>query len=281
MHPRTLAVGAVLILASASLAAQEAKSFADLVEIFRSKNLKYESWTNDYEMDMAMQGMTLSGRGTQTAKGDRMVQNMTMDVMGQTMSVKSVVDENGIMWSETNAMGQHMVMKMDMSVMMKLSEEMAGLDFPGMGDGFNNLNQDPLEVLESFSAMYQAESIAEETKDGVPVYTIKARLQDGASEGYDPTGMMAAMGMSMDKMDLSIGREDGFMRHMAILGADGAPIMTMAMKNLKFNVDIPDATFEYTPPAGVQIMDMTEQMQEMLDQMESGEFDPSTVDEEP
>jgi hypothetical protein len=33
--------------------------------------------------------------------------------------------------------------------------------------------------------------------------------------------------------------------------------MTMEFKNLKFNVDIPDATFIYRPPADAKVTDMT------------------------
>jgi hypothetical protein len=38
----------------------------------------------------------------------------------------------------------------------------------------------------------------------------------------------------------------------------------MEFKNLKFNADIPDATFVYQPPAGAQIADITEMFENQV-----------------
>jgi hypothetical protein len=49
-----------------------------------------------------------------------------------------------------------------------------------------------------------------------------------------------------------------------MLDAAGAEVMTQAYSDVRINGELDDAQFEFTPPAGAQVMDMTEQALLML-----------------
>ena len=61
---------------------------------------------------------------------------------------------------------------------------------------------------------------------------------------------------------MAIGAEDGMMRSMSMGPAEGPANMKVTMSNLKFGVDLPENAFEFTPPDGVEVMDMTEMMEQ-------------------
>ena len=59
------------------------------------------------------------------------------------------------------------------------------------------------------------------------------------------------------------------MRETTMGEVDGKPIMVLRMNNVKFDVDIDESTFVYTPPEDATVMDMTEMINNQLDGLQT------------
>ena len=77
----------------------------------------------------------------------------------------------------------------------------------------------------------------------------------------DPTAPLAPA-----KMELWIGADDGLVRKIVMFDGQGAEMISQSYKNVELNPKVLDKEFEFTPPEGVQVMDMTEQTLNMMKQ---------------
>jgi hypothetical protein len=217
-----------------------------------------------------MSGMEFAMGGPAKAKDDRMSMVMAMDMMGREIATRTVIDSNGISWTESNATGQTTVSKLDMKVMAELSEEIAGVDIPGFGGGMPmDMTMDPSKLLDTYASMYDMEMKGTRTEDGTEVYVLGGAFKEDVAANLDPTGTMAAMGIKMKSIEVLIGKADAFPRKMAMFGEGDTPFMVMTFKNIVLNPEIADSEFEYTPPDGVQVMDNTEILRAQLEALKA------------
>jgi outer membrane lipoprotein-sorting protein len=77
-------------------------------------------------------------------------------------------------------------------------------------------------------------------------------------EGLPPAGMQAMTGVEFGKTTVWIAVADGLLRKTQTLNKEGEVAMTATRTDVEVNVDLPDSLFTFTPPEGVQVMDMTE-----------------------
>ncbi len=266
-----LALGVAVASAPGTVRAQETPAAEDAAmqagqdpsadEILASsvkKSSSIESWTADIKASMAMMSMEISGEIA--FKGGRFRSEMDMNVMGQATSVLVVGDKSGTVWTESNIMGQKMVMKYEAAQMEAMSGQFGG-GMPGMGNG--TFSQNPAETLSGLGEMYDLTLKGSGEASGVAVWQLTGKIRTDAAGVFDtadPTGEMAAMGFSMDAIAVEIGKDDGMMRSMTFGPSEGDPFMTLAYDNLRIDPEISDAMFQYTPPEGTQVMDLGEMM---------------------
>ena len=67
-----------------------------------------------------------------------------------------------------------------------------------------------------------------------------------------------ALAKGVERITLTIAKMDGILREMRGTLADGAGENVQRISNLVLNPDLPDETFAFTPPAGVEMTDATE-----------------------
>ena len=91
--------------------------------------------------------------------------------------------------------------------------------------------------------------IGKEMLNGQEVYVL---------EGLPPAGMQAMTGLEFGKTTVWIAVADGLLRKTQTLNKQGEAAMTATRTEVEVNVDLPDSLFTFTPPEGIQVMDMTE-----------------------
>ncbi len=250
--------------------AGEPETYDEMMAVIEKTATEIKSLSCDLEMTMNMMGMKISMDGKMISLGESMIMEATMDMnMMQEemkMKMKTTMGEDKIQWNEVDMMGQLQVTKLDMAKMMEMSSDMTGLPNPmaAGGGGAMGFGQDPREMLEAYRAIFDLKVKGTDTIDGTKVYLLEGAMKEEMEEGLDPTGMMEQLGFSMDKASFAIGAEDGLPRKMVMFGADGEPIMTMAMKNVQLNIDVDEKLFHYTPPEGTPVMDLTVFMEQSM-----------------
>ena len=70
------------------------------------------------------------------------------------------------------------------------------------------------------------------------------------------------------KMEMWLGADDGLVRKIIMFTEEGKEMMSQVYTNVKINVRLADSQFEFTPPEGVQVMDMTEGSVNMMREMQ-------------
>ncbi len=253
-----LAFSCVLLLVPSIAQAAEPQTYEEVLEALQSSREAIVSWSSDTVMSMSMGGMTMILSGTMKGKGESLSSEISMDMLGQSIKMRSVTDADGIQWIEMDMMGETQVIKMDMGQLKELSGALAGSSFPGtMGGSPFGAPESPVNLLESYGEMYDMTLRGREDLDGIAMYILEGKLKESLKEMLDPLGAAEEMGFSMDKIVIYVGVDDGFVRKTVMLGADDTPFMTNEFMNVVLNPVLDDSLFEYTPPEGVEIMDMS------------------------
>ena len=220
------------------------------------------AYSADFTMDMSMaQGgmnMKMIANGSMTQKDAKhmaMTMAMTMTGLppgspgggpgGMQMDQKMIMNGDG-MWMEMNSpmMGGRQVMKMSRATMEKMQGQMPGAA-PGMG------GSDPVAQIRQMAEQFDLDVIDE---SGGSV-TLSAERVAGAPV----PGMPPAMQQQMGTMKLVLDGDTGFPVEMRMGGEQ--PVMVMKFSNFKKLEHVDESIFEYTPPAGVRVMDMDAMMQ--------------------
>lgn len=273
MKKCTLLAAVILCLSAAFGYAAEPQTFEEVVAAVEESAAKIETWSADGAMSMAMGGMTMAFEMDVKGKGERLVMDMSMEMMGESMRMRSIMDADHIQWMEMDMMGERQIMKMDMSKMLEMGEELSGISASSMMGGSPfGMQENPAKMLESYSKMYDMEYVGIQMVDGVETYKLVGTIREELQGELDPTGMMQQMGMDIDQSILYVGKEDGFVRRMEMPGPDGTPFMTMDYKNVVLNEPIDDSEFVYTPPEGVAVMDMTAMMDAAMTGLDDEDF---------
>lgn len=256
-----LALSCILLLIPSIARAAEPQSYEEVLEALESSREAIRSWSSDTVMSMSMGDMTMNLSGTMKGKGESLMGEMSMDMFGQSVKIRTFTGADGITWTEMDMMGETQVIKMDMGQLKDLGGGLAGSPFPGpMGDSPFGVLESPVDLLKNYGEMYDMTLRGQEDLDGLAVYVLEGKLKESTKEVLDPLGVAEEMGFSMDKIVLYVGVDDGFARKTVMLGADDTPFMTTEFKNVVLNPVLDDGLFEYTPPEGVEIMDMSKML---------------------
>lgn len=217
-----------------------------------SKAEDINSYRVTMTMEMEAMGQTMTTE-QQIAfkKPDKMRMTMKMNMMGgMTQEIYSSGDTT---WTYMPMMG--MVMKMDMKKF-----KGAGRDHPGMaGSGdivnlFKHIPEDRIEYIED-----------KVTDEGL-VYVFEANMdfKDKVPPEASGNPMLA---MLPKEMVYWISADTGLPVKMIMIGKEGNTMMEQTYSDFEINPEIDDSIFEFTPPEGAQVMDMTEGTKNMMQGM--------------
>lgn len=228
-------------------------TYEEILESIAEATASVKTWSADVEMQMNMGGMKINSTGEMFGAGDRVVSDLAMEIGGQLIEVKSVLGDDGIQWTETKAMGQTQIIKLDMSTF-DGSEEGSSTMSGGPGQGSA---QDPSKMFEQLGKIYDMTLIGNEVMDGTDTYIVEGTVKEEALKDLDPSG---AAGMTPSKIRVALGTEDGFIRKLEQINANGKSFLTMTFSTIKINPPIDDSVFRYTPPEGANVIDGTKML---------------------
>jgi outer membrane lipoprotein-sorting protein len=211
----------------------------------------------DIVVEQTQNNQTSSLKGKVAQKGDT---KMKLELSGTTATPGGAMPVNMLTIMNEKLLWQVLladdgtperVMKMDMSVM----EEMTGRK-PGAG-------MDAMSMLEELQKKYDLEYKGAEDLKGEKVHVLEGTAKDAPEEGA-PAGMQQSTPHTI-LMYLSV--EGGYPVKVVHKEKDGTTSMNVEYTNVKYNTGIEDSAFDYTPPEGVQVMDVTEMVKQMMERM--------------
>jgi outer membrane lipoprotein-sorting protein len=226
------------------------KTTREIIDFSSAKMAAYKSWSADYSQNLNMPSgeIKISGRLSQKLPHKIWMQ-LEMPAMGQKSTMTMILGEDGIMWQIMQIGPRPDIMKSDMNVVLKDTASVTG-------GKFNPFDQmDPSKQWDTSKEVYDFKVVAAGEIDGQRMYVLEGLSKTGPFANQQ----IAANAAKMGKMRAAIGQDDGFVHRMELYDKSLTNLVTsMEFKNLKFNADIPDATFVYRPPAGADVKDMTE-----------------------
>lgn len=190
------------------------------------------------EMNTTGPGFTMSGTGTGTMKMlrkdgvtmSRMVlsQKMTHKMGDQEQTIEQdieTVSDGKVSHVLTKGMGMQQCIKMDPE---------------------NAMDFSPMHMFKSLQEQFDLAVKPEEKFNEAEVYVIEGTPK--ASAQANPM---------IQKMRLLISKEHGIMLQQQFLGPDGKPINTFTITDVKLDVPMDAAVFDFKVPEGVQVIDQT------------------------
>ncbi|OGV73120.1 MAG: hypothetical protein A3K19_19860 [Lentisphaerae bacterium RIFOXYB12_FULL_65_16] len=211
------------------------KAMADM----ESKAAEVKTCQADVVSKMKMMNQDLVSRGTVSFKQPGKCTMEFETEMGAMKLKQIIVSDGKTMWTHQPMM--NMVTKIDLQ---KAADAVPGAAAGNLSKPFQGLKRDTISLVGS------------ETLDGVETQVFEA-TPDAQGAPNNPLP-------SDGKMKVWLGTADGMVRKVAMADPAGAEVMTQTYSNVKINGDIPDSKFEFTPPEGAQVMDMTEQALKMM-----------------
>ena len=243
---------AVLLFASTALAQPDKITQQKLSEI-ESKVEDIKSYKVTMKMDMKMMGQSMLTEGKMAfKKPDKFYMKSETNMMGG--ATQEIFSSGDILWTYMPKMG--MATKMDMKKLKAAGKDQAGMG--GQGDltnPFKGLSKDAIKYIET-----------KETGEG-KVYVFETKPDFGGQMPPDAPGHQ----MLPDKIITWISIETGLPIKTIMIGKNGATMMEQTYSDFQINPNIEDSVFEFTPPTGVQVMDMTKGGMNMMQQMQGSQ----------
>ena len=245
-----LVAGAVVVFVSSAVLAQADPATQQVLDEIAVKSAAVTSYTADVRTESSVMGQPRITKGTISFKApDKMHVKTTTNVAGGlTQEIYSSV---GI--AHTYLPATKTATRMDTSAL-----KAAGHDPLATTEA-----RDISKPFESFPAETIGYLGAEQTEDGaVHVFDAAPAREDSMVQS------LSTPQTSVDKMLFRIQAETGLPSRITMLAADGSVIMEQTYSNIRVNVAIADSEFEFKPPKGVRVEDMTDGTLTMLDHTE-------------
>ena len=256
MRIRWLLVAA--FMAVAVHGADTPKTAEDVIEFSSAKMAGYKAWSAEVKQSMNMMGMPMTLDGQTWFKMPRFVRTeMKMPVIGSLGKITIVLGADGMMWQEMDMLGQKKVMKMDMS---QLSSNLAAQT--GQKMDFIQ-NPDPTRQWENSQQFMKFTFAPGTTIENQPMWVLEGTPKTDAVTNAAAGAQVAQMG----KLRLYVGQQDGFTHRIEQLDKTKNTVnVTMEFSKIKFNEKLADSMFQYKPPSGIEVMDITDMSAQMLQQ---------------
>jgi outer membrane lipoprotein-sorting protein len=237
-------VAFMLVAGSSPLRGDEATE--QLMADLKAKAAAVKSYRADMTTTMQMMGRNVSMRGSILFKKPKKTRTETAIDMGAMKMDQIQLSDGKTTWIYQPEM--KLAMKIDMEkVVAATKKESAGEKTTDISCPFQCLQPENITHVRN-----------EEIDGG------KACVFQGLPEKSD----MQKIPFAPAKIELWIGADDGLLRRMVFFNEEGKEMMSQSYTNIQRDVEVPDDQFEFTPPEGTQVVDMTEGTIAMLKQME-------------
>jgi outer membrane lipoprotein-sorting protein len=236
--------------------AQELKTASEIIAFSSSKIAAYKTWSADYTQNLGLPGGAITINARMIEKLPRkMWLQLDMPMVGQKGKMTMVLGDDGILWRIMETGTQPQIVKLDVTRILSNAANLAG----GKFDPLDRV--DPTRRWEATKDLYDFQMVNPQPADGQSVYVMEGLLKASAVTNQQVAAEVSRVG----KVRVSIGQGDGFLRRLEQYDQTSTNlIMAMEFKNLKLNLDVPDATFVYRPPADAQVTDTTPMMEMQL-----------------
>jgi outer membrane lipoprotein-sorting protein len=250
------ALGFFVTVAFASAAAAQTDSATEkMINEVIEKTKDIASYKVDMKTETQMMGqMTVSDGEMAYKKPDMMHMTTTSDMMGGMK--QEIYSKGDIVWTYMPMM--NMATKLDLS---KIKGEVSQYD-GGLSDSANITN--PFEGLPKDKIKY----LGQKTVDNKKVHIFEAAV---SYPGQMPTAQSQQQKMLPKKINMLIIADSGLPYRIMAYGEDGSLMMQQTYSNFRLDIPIDDSEFEFSPPEGTQVMDMTQGAMNMMKQMQGSQ----------
>ena len=207
----------------------------ELISKIEAQAKNINSYRSDLTMNMEMMGQKIVYTGKLSFKKPNK-SKMEMNGKIGPMDIKQIIVSDGrTVWTYQPSM--NMVQKVDLE---KIIAE--------TGDDSKQKNADPSTPFQSLKRNSIA-YIRTETIDGKEVYVFQGtpEIADAKDLSFVP-----------EKVEIGIYTDNGMISKMVMLDKENKEMVSQYYSNIQLNVNIPDSEFEFTPPEGTQVADMTD-----------------------
>ncbi len=234
--------------------AAELTKAEDIMKYSIEKSESYKTFSADMTQSMSMMGQTMTVAGHMQFKQPALMRfEFQMPMMGQTQSVLGVIGADKVVWQEMHMGSVAQVMKIDFQKIPTNSPASAAIKNPFEG-------MDPKKQWLAAQEKYDFTLAGTTNLHGQSMYVVIGTPKPDAKWSTQES----AVGISSARDKVFIGQQDGFLHKMELLEKNGTNLlMSMELKNLRFNIDIPESQFLYKPAPDAQVIDMTQMIQQM------------------
>ena len=242
------------------------------------------SMESDLEIKMFMRGMeaTMAGHLKSLTDGKKFTMSLGMTLQGMQMFTKSTGDGT-YMWNEMSMAPQgggppvpRMVQKIPLAFIEKV----------GGSDGQTN----PLQALKDLREKYNFNAYSEGKLGDLDCFIIEGTMKQEALDkrvkaieevnGAEAAKTARVQFSQMSRTRLYVNKKDYLTYRNELLDEAGTVVLVMDIKNIQLGNTFEPSTFQYTPPPGVQVMDIEKlqkdamQMQKVKQAMSEDDPDP-------
>ena len=223
----------------------------ELITKLEAKASTINSYRADLTMNMEMMGQKMVYTGNLSFKNPKK-SRMEMNTKMGAMEIQQIIISNGkTTWTYQPKM--KMVQKIDMEKIIAETGNDTGQKNGDPSHPFQSLNRDSIVYIRT------------DKIDGQDVYIF---------QGIPQVPETDKIPFIPSKLEIGLDANNGMLRKMVMFNKEGKEMMSQSYSNVQLNVDIPDSEFEFTPPEGVQVMDMTEGSLNMMKQMREKQEQP-------
>ncbi len=224
------------------------KGTEQIIADLKTKAAAVKSYRADITGTMQMMGKDMSMRGSILVKKPKKSRTEMVTDMGFMKMEQIHVSDGKTTWIYQPKM--KLAMRIDMEkVAAETKEESAADKTTDISDPFQS---------------FQPESISH----------VRTEEIDGSKacvfQGLPGKSDRQKIPFAPARIELWIGADDGLVRKMVFINEEGKEMMSQSYTNIQLNVEVADSQFEFTPPEGVQVVDMTEGTVNMTKEMKGG-----------
>lgn len=249
MRNKLLVLSSVLIavICTGISSVQADQKTEELIAKLEAKAGKIESYRADMTMNMEMMGQKMVYTGNLSFKKPNK-SRMQMNAKIGAMDMQQTIVSNGkTTWSYQPNM--KIAQKMDLEKIIAETGNDTGQKNGDPSNPFQSLNRDSIAYVRT------------DKIDGKDVYIFQGIPQVTEAENVPFIPAKIEIGLSAD---------NGMLSKIVMFSNEGKEMMSQSYSNVQLDINIPDSQFEFTPPEGVQVMDMTEGTINMMKQRQPG-----------
>ena len=217
----------------------------EVIKEIGEKREKVESYRSRVTQKMQMMGAMMTLETEEWSSGKKFRREATNSMMptGKTIAIS---DEQ-VLWTYMPSM--NMVQKMDMERLKEGKEEMEKDEPESESSSFHGMEKETIQYL------------GRGVLEGEEVHLFKGESEKIPKE---------LNRLQLERVEIWIGAEDGLVRKKVGYNSEDKEVMTEIRSDVEINLSLPDSLFIFTPPEGIQVMDITDSAIDMAKKMKAG-----------